>query len=452
MFILKKTGSFRNFNRCNVGFSLVEVLMSITVLSIIVLPISSVFLSSANLTARSAKLDSAVQLAQNIAEQLQSMQLNSIDASYNESAPILSGTQGVFVTPNSNTPEHDYIAVDEASTPAQGEFIYIEYKGVAAGTASYNAVVTISNNSDNYNYNSINSAELFESIPMDYVTAQSRRPQYDTDEMAWQAFLIECANMGYDVADEEVFKQRVSTSASAGKLTTFNVENIENSMHVTVNYNYSFAYPAPQGGEIITRGGEIITSQSHMQNQNAELSQITHSTLYTWPNSNNNATAQATLTPPKGVKLPESEDELTAFYLMYYPWYYTKDEFVINNYSDIPLNLLLVKQRDSTIPQSELYVKEINYKPSVTINESEKSTMQTILHTNMGQNIESSTGGQINVQYIFAATTFEPKSIAEKKSANRMYSITVEIFEIDETGESAYSSGTVYKLTSAKLE
>ncbi len=401
----------------NNGFSLVEVLLSLTVLSIIALPISTLFLASSSISARSARLSSASQVAENIAQQLQSSSIGEIDVELQSSAPVLSGITGEFVMPdnvNGKSVYSPFISENDIKND-----IYIEYRGITSGQTVFNAIVTIKKNS------TLNETLLFESAPMDYVAAQTRQEQYDTDKHAWQAFLIECANKGYKITDEAQFKKRVT----AEKLTTIDVKVQNGFLHVVASYSYNFKYPTIESDETI-----VSYDTNH---------------IYSWPTGQNSA--QTLLTPQQGISLQKNDERRHSLYLMYFPWYFSKETFVINNYNDIELNLFLVKQLDSTLGENELTVGEFNYKPFLTVNESDNNVMNTLIHTNMGNNI-SPVGGKLHANYIFGTDVFEPQPIAKKNTQERMYDITIDIFDVDSADTGIVSNGPIYTLNVAVLE
>lgn len=71
------------------------------------------------------------------------------------------------------------------------------------------------------------------------------------------------------------------------------------------------------------------------------------------------------------------------FYLFYYPQYgMTEDSIVINNKDNLPLQLILTKQAEETMTDTELYKGEKNYTAEVFLNGFDKNNLT--IRTNLG--------------------------------------------------------------------
>ncbi len=409
----------------NKGFSLVEVLLSITVLAIVAIPVSSVFLSSAEYTARTAELGAVTQISENITEQFETMDFTSfLDSS---TAPIIDGGTGVqdnagmFVTPNTSTPELDYIPI--TGEVEQNGTYHIEFNGVTAGFSQYNAVVTLDASDANTSYDNINNKEIFENTSMDYIAAQTRGTQQDPDSLAWQAFLLECVGAGYVIDDENVFKQRVK----AERTINVSMEEVSDKIHMTAQYEYLFTFPQAIAGESVSSG-----VPNSLWNHVPSVSEMS-------------------ITPPQGASIPE-DGEYPSFYMLFYPWYNGTDKFFVRNLDDLPVTFVFVKQVDSSIPQEQLYLNEINYKPTVAIIERNYVELDMIIHSNLSKNIADPSSIDIRVPYWFGTMSVTPGDITMKTTLDRLYNITVDIFERDALGNSITTDGPLYSMSSTNLQ
>ncbi len=407
----------------NKGFSLVEILIAITILSIIIAPIAYLFFASAQFVSTSEEVGGKTQIANNIAEQFSAMDFEE----WQEGGAVRLQSQsgmvtGSFVTP-AVSPAVGYIgAVQPENAP-----YYISFNAVNAGYSEYNAVVTLQTDG----YAQLNNAELFDDISMDYMAVQNRVPTQDPDTLAWQAFMLECTGEGYSVSDEAAFKERVVNST---RTITVDVTDNSGKVEVSANYSYIFTYPAAVAGESVD--ASVVGTQFNLDN-----------------------ISTVSLTPENGLNMPASGEKLS-FYMLFYPWYSEtgSDNIIVNNPDNLPIDLAVVKQIDEQIALDlvDFAQKESSYKARLNVFDRyvSQEVKNTVIRSNLSKNLAdlNSNVPITNVKHSYGTVDFTPESLTSKAQSERVFNVTIELFDINADGTSDYASGAVYTLSTTVVQ
>lgn len=150
----------------------------------------------------------------------------------------------------------------------------------------------------------------------------------------------------------------------------------------------------------------------------------------------------------------EDIQKLRNVYLYYYPSYGRtdmayRDDIVIENYDNKDMEVYIIKQEDINLTQGALTTKEIGYKVDFNVRESTTNAAgnsHVALRTNLNQNLADIYTGattsttQVNFAYngTFATSdTYQMKDIRNKQAMDRMYNITVEIYESESISDLA---------------
>ncbi len=416
----------------NSGFSLVEVLISITVLCIITIPIASVFFSSARLVNNSSTTYNATITAKNIINELQITKLN--DWFLNEQNIKLNiGAQnneilGKVVSPVNNNGYNEYVSTG-GTFNQYSDIHYIEFKGLNTHSEILNAVITLDSGEENQIYEEINSTQIFNNAQANYIAAQTRQPTQDPDSISRRAFILKCAQVGYEIISEEAFLSRVSVD----RTITLDIEQSDDkqNMNATLLYTYSFVFPTPTASE------KIDTSVVGTQ--------------YIWPE--NLQDNKIFLTPESGVNLPQNNGEkYPNLFVVFYPFYANKDEIIINNKNNLPIEITLAKQRDELLSDSELAMNEIKYNAAVIVNETNTQIMQATIKTNINSNLSNTSSISLPVLFLFNSKSFAPQNLVQKTAEDRIYTVIIELFNADENGNSIYSKGPIYTVKTTNLQ
>ncbi len=410
----------------NKGFSLVEILIAITILSIVVTPIAYLFFASAQFVNDSEEVGGRTQIANNVAEQFEAMDFDA----WQQGGDVRLQTQnsgtvtGSFVSPASSGVGYES-AARQTSAP-----YYISFNNLSASFSQYNAVVTLSTD----NYADINNVELFEDVSMDYMAVQNREPTQDPDLLAWQAFILDCASKGYDVTNEAAFKERVINSTGSSRHITVDVSDNAGKTEVSAQYSYTFVYPAQDTGETVTAG--VV------------------GTSFPW------SAPEIYLTPEDGIAVPAGES--LALYMLLYPWYSQSgmDRITVSNIANLPIDLTVVKQIDEeiAIDINDFANKELNYSARLNVIDGNFLTpenRQTVIRSNLAQNLADLNSDVLIDDVIHSYGTsgnFAPESFSTTTQSERIYDIKIELFDINADGTSDYASGPVYTLNTTSVK
>ncbi len=395
-------------SRANKGFTLVELIISVAVLAIIAVPIASVFMSSSRITSDTVQLGGANLTARNVLEQLDTADFS--DWFERKTVPqiIDSGTAGAvngyFVQPNESTTILDYHAI---TAPGDTPPYYIAFDNVSFGYSAYNVVVTFSTGAEGSDLAVLNDTLINQNTAIEYASAQTRMPSQDPDNLSWEEFLQSAANLGYDISNEQAFYSRVAMSREI----VMDISQQNDKVFATVTYKYVYTYPTKYTTESVD--GAIMGTNF----------------VFDSP--------EISLTPQGGASVPQASQEYPTLHLLYFPWYKGTDNITVNNLQDLPITVALAKQVDAQYTVADLTVKEANYAARVEVIETDKSSMTTKIISNIGNNLTN--GAQsANVQHIFNGTAFLPTGLVEMGAQDRVFDVTVELFRIDENGNSIY--------------
>ncbi len=381
----------------NKGFSMVELLISISILAIIIIPIAGLFISSSRILFDSMELSETNLITENIAEQIESHDFD--DWLRGKSPFILKGMgadnsdiQGrYFAYHGDNYHESDF---RQTAPPYD-----IVFNGVEGEYSTYRATVSLTKDSNS----SINEKELFTNVPIDYMSVQSREAHQDNDQLSYEAFLIEAATLGYNISDPLVFKERLTTKS---RQITVDIAKLANgNTSATLKYQYTYNFPAPNADEDIEAG--------------------IANTFFNWPKD----TDSISLTPSSGAEFDDVSKAKTNFYILFYPWYNSQDKIVINNTSKVPTSVALIKQVDAELTESELQAYETNYTASVTLNEPKTNNKyETDVITNLDKNLTGAASTQI-VSYNASSGSFTPIQIGDGEKEDRLFNVTITLYD-----------------------
>ena len=158
----------------------------------------------------------------------------------------------------------------------------------------------------------------------------------------------------------------------------------------------------------------------------------------------------------------EAEKQLRNLYLYYYPLYTStlsecKDTIIVNNNDDMDIDLYVIKQEpaDSTITQSEMEVKELTYGVTFKVNESSftsagKSHIR--LFSNWNENLGTIYSGNhystnqakfIRNNVPTTQDMFSMNDIKNKQAQDRIYDVTVDIYQSDSMDAGTFTASTL---------
>ncbi len=328
--------------------------------------------------------------------------------------------------PIETTPQTDYIDLNTQYSENNDRH-HIEFKKIQSGNSTFNAVVTLSS-TDNAFYDTINNMQMFNAVQPNYTAVQPSNASQNPDVLSKRAFLLECASAGYNTLNESEFLSRVTLKRQI--IIKVDENQADQTINITITYYYNFLFPLPTTDEIVDSSAV--------------------GTQFEWSVSTSGNIANS---PPSTQTItPKNTDDNPQVFVVFYPWYNYQDEIAIENTSDILINISLIKQRNSALTESELAVSEGKYSAKVDVLETHVDIMDTQVKTNISKNLFNSQAQQAPVNYLFNLNSFTPQSIAQINKANRLYTVTVELFDIGENNNSLYENGPVYSVTTTNLQ
>lgn len=400
----------------NKGLSLVELIVTVAILAIIVLPLLRAFMVSSNTNSKAKKQQRTSELAQNIMEEIEASDLETLAMSFNyPQAPYLLGAESLqelrgTVSGGTLTLEKvkgtqdvsipDYVTNPESMITSsifkngdQYKFIgqsskqyYFALKNVEASGKKYDALIKLDG------ANATNAKDITSVYKMDQ--------NHDAMSLAKQTpqTVLNTIQSSYPGVKQSDITRTITVDIAKAAST-----------QVTVSYSYEF-----------TANGVKVT--------------------YPAAGSIDAASYEDVVFDNSG----ETERELNNIYLFYYPWYTSTagnrtDKIVIHNEKAVTAAFTLVKQEDG---QTGLQNLEDNYSVDVTLSEPlgvGQSNTNLSIRTNLDENIangKASIGKQGNytvisngMPYTNASALMGVGKLTEQSPSERLFDVTVEIYE-----------------------
>lgn len=435
--------------RNNKGFTLVELLIAITILGIIVGPFMHSFVTASRTNAKAQQIQNATLLATNIMEEVKANSIGDLAFQFNypkrddgssrfdvmntyTSAYELTMTNGSLqnVTKyleNGNANNRDYVTSSvlykdyQANTEDEYEFLgqklgkyYFIMEGLRSGKTDYDALITLDSNGyktvDDKGYN------------------DQKTPAIESLDVLEDAFYVQSTNQDRDCA--EALAQAAGTNhmtvMSAMKRTiTIDIERDAALYRVYATYDYKY--------------GSYTETIKHLIYNNSE-------------------------SPDYGLK---------SVYLFYLPNYAStasnlRDEIIINNNDNVEANVYIIKQRTSTANDAELLTRETTYKCNVTVNEnvgsfnSSSHDAYIAIRSNLGVNLYNQStllSNQVTYGYKGSSGSVETNPYVKKmldvnaldgsEEKDRIYEVTVSIYKKGEAANK-FAGDSVVTITGSK--
>lgn len=465
--------------RNNKGFTLVELLVAVTILAIIVVPFMQSFVTAAKTNAKAKKIQNATELASNVMEELKSNDiehfafqfnyptdgdnksrfnvLNTFDDAYelikdsedNFTEVIKYQVNGAvnnldLVTSSVVYKDYQENKSDEFEFKGQdSDNYYFVMEGVKSGDGEFDALITLNANSyQNIYETGYNDQEI---------------PVISTPDVLSDAFYVQGGNVDLEYA------QKIMDQAKA---LNSNIEKVEHLMDGTL------------------ANGEISRQITIDMNKSGNLIQVYATYKYTYKDQ------AGTIVEPQGftVLLYDNAEnqtkELESVYMCYKPLYTStgydttnmRDSIIINNTDSLEVDFYLIKQRESTNNISYMKTKESAYRCEIIVTEAngvnpsalERSNMT--LRTNIGYNMYDTANKKEPDQYrLYYDSSYNPisggtpsKNYSVNNAAalglttldggtrkDRIYEVTVSIYDKGQADE-GFSKDPVVQITGSK--
>lgn len=427
------------------GVTLVEIIVSIAILAIIVLPFLNAFVTATKTNVKAKNEMNATQLATNIMEGIEKNSMKTLAYQFNYPSEYFDVADGFNISDGSSACEllkksdkfdnvkrledisaeivnkDDVITSCIHKTDAKAKIgdaslwnfresdahkYYFYMSGVQSGTKKYNALVTVDAKSDAESDNKVRKYNMDEVADMSAMDANFDCMSADKYSATNIISAFNNMNPGFSVQQSDIkrtIKIDIEKSGAASNKAT----------KVTVSYSYS----------------------------------IKNGVKKTFPDPNSALKDDYTM-----VIYDNSSDtvnhNLRNVYLFYNPWYTStgntwdtaNDVIIVNNKDKVDCTVNIVKQKTIS-DQSELSTKESTYKAYVRVSEPGNRTghaythIATNLNVNMGAPDNPLQPGQAiygfnnNVIQNDVKKIVDIKNLTKSKASERLYDVKVDIYE-----------------------
>jgi prepilin-type N-terminal cleavage/methylation domain-containing protein len=391
----------------NHGFSLVELIVSIAILAVVVLPLLKSFVVSAGTNSKAKQKLQATEASQNI---LETFEAKSLDELFD----YFTGTDsGLFYEDAHTMLVKDGSAFRTTSTAdADASTWYFAIKGIN----DLDALVTVSANESS--------------------TAAADGGSSDGTALNEQ-----------EIVNLSSIDSRHDALCSLSKTPDEVMAEIQ------------AKYPDVEQRDV-TRNIEITISTINDPDSETVYTKVTAQYRFTWTKNGVSETFPSSLNEGEYTDVifdnsPYTDRELNNVYLFFYPWYTSTlaggnptDIITIHNLAQQEVNVYLIKQ---TVNVTDLKTLESNYQVLVNINESvsgagsaAKTKLRTNLLTNLADGTEVSSQQRLALNGVLLNDSDKDRILQDSLTAeakkDRLYDVTVEIYP-----SGSYKRGSYFK-------
>ena len=371
----------------NKGFTLVEVLVAIVILSIIVVPLLSAFVVSAKTNAKARMTLRVTTLAQNIIEELKAYSLEESAAQYNGIGNAITGeSMASYETLLHVDGVHGVLKKDdegEIQGRSDGRFDFV-LKGVKQGSTKFDVEIMVRKpgfkDLSNANLQQVGELSMANIVSMNRSDCAYYAQQATEHTMIGEEYvrLRGVVEDGEEISGDEF--QEIMT-----RTITIDIDRLVGD-NATVKVTYSYEIPS----------GYVDESLRY---------QTQYSTVF-----DNYA----------------SGEPLQSVYLYYYPLYgiSARDSFVINNPDDLDVEVFLIKMKDNEYN----VFNHANYRPNVSLNETTRRDDDSS-HAKICTNIIET---NLNLHYNGTLTGVRVSDLGNEEIMQNLYDVTIRVYKHNE--------------------
>ena len=375
----------------NKGFTLVEVLIAITILAIIVVPLLQAFVTSSRTNAKAKQLMKATTLAQNVMEELKANSLEEVARQFNgyQSSNSISSL-GNASEAAWDTSELKYVSVtnpsvieaDDPSTNPEGLFVgqdngkyYFLLEGVQREHAKFDVAIELTKNAENGTHtltqiNAMNQADC--GYYAEGNVTSNAVTWFDNQNDSYESNPNCLGSLSHDdiytILDRKITVDIVSDSGNET---------------VSVRYDYE-----------IDPGYTLAEDRFYSES-------ITIFDNYL------------------------SDEKLKAIYVYFYPLYESEDIFQINNLSNLDVDVYLIKMKGNTYSQ----FADNNYDPKVVLSETatnSESKSNAIICSNINKTDR--------FEYNVPSGSLRKTDLGNEKSTDCFYDVKIIVYKHNASG------------------
>lgn len=362
----------------NKGFTLVEVLVAMIILSIVAIPILSGLVTSVRINAKARTTQQVTTVAESVMERFKGTDIETVADTDWSVAPWASVTKANVVDANY------YFAIDNYDLGSAKYDVR-----VCATPVSHQSVDLVSTSVMNP-YRDFVFTDDIDAVKGQYLAALNGLLDYINDHYnpVYNNGYGEYVRM-YEYTVDTLNKSKVHLNRDINVTVTGDAS----SQHVDVSTTYSYKVSAYQ-----------IENPS------------THSaTTFNIPSTNLPATT-----------LSKDYEALEKLYIFFFPAYSMGDEKVdedritVTNETGVDLDVYLIKQKNENLSAASLNTREVSYRPEITVGE------HLTLYHNMHTNVSGLTDADPYPSFALGNAVLE-----DTANTNLMYRLTVDVYDAD---------------------
>lgn len=345
----------------NAGFSLLELLIAVTILAIITIPMLHMFVTSARINGKSRITLRATVLAQDVVEGLKAYHIDEIQDQFNkvEDFELLNAS---IIAGDCEFREDTSRETDDKGNPKPGIYYFI-LKNAKLENSKFDVLISV----DATGY-------------VEGTTPTKHNSFLNTSDVAKVASMNKSTDASFEqsqLQDEAALEKAVLALSIPGDDITYKTAGLTCDRTITVCFL--------DGGTVTGEDGSLLNKTNAF---------VTYNYKFTYGGNNYTYIPPAMeVTDGKGNSgLPCGSFTGNNFYFFYYPLYDAKkDELIfdatgVNRTEENPLKLYIAKQTDSSMTDVKLNQAETSYKPVINVcNTTGSNTFQ--IYTNLGRNL-----------------------------------------------------------------
>ena len=394
-----QTGKQKQSNK---GFTLVEVLVAITVLSIILVPLLSAFVVAANTNAKARQTLRATTISQNVMEELKAYSLESSANQYNGSETgnsVIAKAANSYETVLGDDKVHRQVTIlDGVVTNRASERYDFVLEGVVQESAKFDVEVQI------------RKPKVTGSGAYDMVNIVSM----NRSDCAYFAQNIAAHN----IVGKEFLRRSNRNDITASKL----MESVTRTITIDINS--------------AADGERVIVTYDYLIDDNAITAD---NRRYTEVSNVFDSYAK--------------EESLKAVYVYYYPLYCNlgstmqRDNIVVNNTGDLPVDVYLIRMNDQNATDYNIG----SYHPTVDIKETTEGPngSNVKICTNM-QDDEGNRSWTSKYNGVETGLKVRNSTLSNTQIVQNMYDVTIKVYRHDENAFDTSSGSAVITLDESK--
>jgi prepilin-type N-terminal cleavage/methylation domain-containing protein len=409
------------------GFTLVELLVGVLILAVIIVPLTTAFLTSQKTSNKAKEIRSQTLTATNIIEAYKATDIGALlDAFKMAPGTGVLGSTGLvssITAYNSETGAYDEVTATSKEA-SDGAAYKIYLKGVSAGTKMYDAVLSLDASAA---YAQTNSAEIVDYKPMDAVYIQPdplKEAENNPDIIAAKTFASQAQiDSGKTVSHEEFVNRMTRNITITVRKIASGSETGIISCRVLFHYETTYTYEVTD----MSASPPIVTLIT--KEYSTDISNDFYSGNY-------------------------SPDEMGIYgmYFFYYPNAVgQKDTLEILNRDNVVLSVYLIRQSSD----------DTGYTPVINLRETYVSATEPkhalVHYNNMSipqYPYKSYTGYPSGNGYndFWYKTEYFDSILVDTEQKNRLYGMKVELFKHDKSGAGFAASDFLTSFDAASLE